>query len=138
MDTSNSWFDASKVQSQNFDLQTNSYYSNARGSDPSSYAIEGEYKTLATDDLGNILNLNYGETNEVIMNEINDLNLPLGPLSDEKSVKVSTFSELIGNDWQSMNFDLENNSREVTLNATSLLNENRLNQDSGMTVYQKQ
>ncbi|CAI4962322.1 ANM_HP_G0089360.mRNA.1.CDS.1 [Saccharomyces cerevisiae] len=137
MDTSNSWFDASKVQSQNFDLQTNSYYSNARGSDPSSYAIEGEYKTLATDDLGNILNLNYGETNEVIMNEINDLNLPLGPLSDEKSVKVSTFSELIGNDWQSMNFDLENNSREVTLNATSLLNENRLNQDSGMTVYQK-
>lgn len=137
MDTSNSWFDASKVQSLNFDLSTSSYSSNIRGNDLSNYGIEGEYKTLATDELGNILNLNYDETNEIIMNEIKDLNLPLGPLSDEKSVKVSAFSELAANDWQSMNFDLESNAREATLNATSLLNENRSNHDIGLAMFQK-
>ncbi|QHS72356.1 DNA-binding transcription factor SWI5 [Saccharomyces paradoxus] len=137
MDTSNSWFDASKVQSLNFDLPTNSYSSNIRGNDLSNYGIDGEYKTLATDDLGNILNLNYGETNEIIMSEIKDLNLPLGPLSDEKSVKVSAFSELVANDWQSMNFDLESTAREATLNETSLLNENRSNHDVGLAMFQK-
>ncbi|CAI4038025.1 hypothetical protein SMKI_04G3640 [Saccharomyces mikatae IFO 1815] len=136
MDTSNSWFDISKAQSLNFDLQASSCSSKARGDEYSNYAIEDDYKTLATDDLGNILNLNYGETNEVIVNEMKDLNLPLGPLSDERAVKGSAFSELITNDWQGMNFSLDNNGRDAVVNSISLLNKNRSNQDLSMAVVQ--
>ncbi|CAI4055483.1 hypothetical protein N7582_000348 [Saccharomyces uvarum] len=130
MDSSNSWFDVSKAQSLNFDLQNSSC---SRNNDLSNYSIEGEYKTLATDDLSNILNLNYGETNDIIMNEIKDLNLPLGPLSDEKSVKVSSFPELTVSDWQNVNFGLGNSGKEAGLNMTSLVTENRLNQDVVMS-----
>ncbi|EJT42204.1 SWI5-like protein [Saccharomyces kudriavzevii IFO 1802] len=137
MDTSNSWFDVSKVQNLNFDLHATSCSPNSRSNEFPNYSVESEYKTLATDDFSNILNLNYGEANEMIMSEIKDLSLPLGPLSDDKSVKVSAFPELTPNYWQSMNFGLENNPKEASVNTAGSLKGIRSNQDAGVSTSQK-
>ncbi|EHN03142.1 Swi5p [Saccharomyces cerevisiae x Saccharomyces kudriavzevii VIN7] len=137
MDTSNSWFDVSKVQNLNFDLHATSCSPNSRSNEFPNYSVESEYKTLATDDFSNILNLNYGEANEMIMSEIKDLSLPLGPLSDDKSVKVSAFPELTPNYWQGMNFGLENNPKEASVNTAGSLKGIRSNQDAGVSTSQK-